>query len=87
MKLPKNPSFRKIATPWHDSDPFCLIVTTFAAIVFYFSLAGIHVALEGYAYQRHCWLPITLMLLSGILLTTSLFRILRRIVRRRTEEP
>ena len=86
MKLQKNPSFRQAATVWHDSDPFCLIVSVFAAVVFFFSLAGVYVALENSGYRRHSWVPITLMFLSGILLTTNFFRMLRRIVRRPTEE-
>ena len=86
MKLQKNPSFRQAATTWHDSNPFCFIVSIFAAVVFFFSLAGVSVALENSAYRRHCWVPITLMSLSGILLTTNFFRMLRRIARRPTEE-
>lgn len=86
MKLQKNPSFRQVATVWHDSDSFCFIMSVFAAVVFYFSLAGIGVALESPAYKSHSWVPITLMLLSGILMTTNFFRMLRRIVRRPTEE-
>jgi uncharacterized membrane protein len=87
MKLQKSPSFRKPPAPWHDSDPFCLIISIFAAAVFYFSLAGMSVALENHAYQRHCWVPITLLLLSGILLTINLLRILNRMANRFAKEP
>lgn len=87
MKLQKNPSFRRVATPYHDSDLFCLIISVFAALVFYFSLAGVSVALENSVYQRHCWVPVTLMSMSGILLATNLFRILSRMVNRPAEEP
>ncbi|MBW2171896.1 MAG: hypothetical protein JRF69_07940 [Deltaproteobacteria bacterium] len=86
MKLQKNPSFRQVATVWHNSDPVCFIMSVFAAVVFYFSLAGVSVALENHAYKSHCWVPITLMFLSGILMITNFFRMLRRIVRRPTEE-
>jgi hypothetical protein len=61
-------------------------MSIFAALVFYFSLAGVSVSLENPMYQRHCWVPITLMFMSGIILATSLFRMLRRIVERPTEE-
>lgn len=86
MKLDKNPSFRKMVTPWHDSDLFCLVISIFAGHVFYFSNVGISVALEHHQYERYCWVPITLMVLSGILLVTNLFRILSRMVSRSTEE-
>jgi hypothetical protein len=86
MKLQKSPSFRQVATAWHDSDPFCFIISVFAAVVFYFSVAGVSVALENPVYRSHSWVPITLVFLSGILLTTNFFRMLRRIVRRPTEE-
>jgi len=87
MKLQKSPSFRKVAIPWYDSAPFCLTISTFAAFVFYFSLAGIGIVLENPAYSRHCWVPATLVLLSGIVLVTNLFRLLSRIVNRPEEEP
>jgi hypothetical protein len=86
MKLQKNPSFRKVVTVWYDSDPFCLIMSIFAALVFYFSVEGVSLALENPVYRRHCWVPITLMVMSGIILTTNLFRILSRIVERPTED-
>jgi len=86
MKLHKNPLFRKVIIPWYDSDLFCLIISIFAAYVFYFSTVGISVALEHHQYERYCWVPITLMSLSGILLVTNLFRILSRMVSRSTEE-
>lgn len=87
MKLQKNPSFRKVATPWHDSAPFSLTISIFAALIFYFSLVGVRVALENAEYQRHCWVPVTLVLLSGIILVINLFRILSRMVNRTTEGP
>ncbi|OEU47333.1 MAG: hypothetical protein BA872_07330 [Desulfobacterales bacterium C00003060] len=77
---------QKAATLWYDSDLFCLIVSIFAALVYYFSIAGIRVAMEHHQYQHHCWVPITLMSLSGILLVVNLFRILIRMINRSTEE-
>ncbi|MBW2074052.1 MAG: hypothetical protein JRI58_04790 [Deltaproteobacteria bacterium] len=62
------------------------MISIFAASVFYFSTIGISVALEHQQYQRYCWVPIVLMLLSGILLVTNLFLILSRMVHRRAEE-
>lgn len=86
MKLHKNPSFRKVILPWYDSDLFCLVISICAALLFYFSTTGISLALEDDLYRRYCWVPIMLMLFSGTLLATNLFRILSRMVSRSSEE-
>ena len=62
------------------------MISVFAGHVFYFSTVGISVALEHQLYERYCWVPVTLMFLSGILLVPNLFRILSRMVSRSTEE-
>ena len=85
MKLPKNPSFRKGVTAWHDSDVFCLVISSLSAVVFYFGIEGVGVALQHDSYTRHAWIPILLMFLSGVILVTNLFRILRRMVKRPSE--
>jgi hypothetical protein len=62
------------------------MISIFAAHVFYFSTIGISIALEHHQYERYCWVPITLMFLSSILLVANVFRILSRIVSRSTGE-
>jgi len=62
------------------------MISVFAAHVFYFSTIGISIALEHHQYERYCWVPITLMFLSSILLVANLFRILSRMVSRSTGE-
>jgi len=86
MKLTQNPSFRKVLLPWYDSDLFCIMISIFMALVFGFSGVGFRVALEQDEYQGHCWVPLVLMVLSGIVLATNLIRVLTRMVRRRSEE-
>jgi len=86
MKLDQNPSFRKVLLPWYDSDLFCIIISVFMALVFGFSGVGFRVALEQDEYQGHCWVPLALMALSGIVLAINLIRVLTRMVRRRGEE-
>jgi uncharacterized membrane protein YcjF (UPF0283 family) len=86
MKLDQNPSFRKVLLPWYDSDLFCIIISIFMALVFGFSGVGFRVALEQDEYQGHCWVPLVLMALSGIVLAINLIRVLTRMVRRRGEE-
>jgi hypothetical protein len=86
MKLDQNPSFRRVLLPWYDSDLFCIIISIFMALVFGFSGVGFRVALEQDEYQGHCWVPLVLMVLSGIVLAINLIRVLTRMVRRRGEE-
>ncbi len=86
MKLHQNPSFRKVVLPWYDSDLFCIVISIFMAMVFFFSSIGIRVALENEEYQGHNWVPLVLMVLSGVVLATNVIRVLIRMVRRRTEE-
>jgi hypothetical protein len=62
------------------------MISIFAGHVFYFSTIGISVALENHQYERYCWVPITLIILSGILLVSNLFRILSRMVSRSAED-
>lgn len=85
MKLHQNPSFRKVVLPWYDSDLFCIVISIFMAMVFFFSGIGIRVALENAEYQGHDWVPLVLMVLSGVVLATNVIRVLIRMVRRRTE--
>jgi hypothetical protein len=49
-------------------------------------MEGVSVALDHGPYERHVWIPILLLFLSGTILVASLFRILRRMVRRDSEE-
>jgi uncharacterized membrane protein len=86
MKWSRNPSFRKDVIPWHHSNLFCLVISIFSGVVFYFSIEGIGVALEHEAYRRHAWVPVLLTLLSGVLLTVNLFRILSRMIYRSAED-
>jgi hypothetical protein len=86
MKWQRNPSFRKGVIPWHHSDLFCLLVSALSAGVFYFSMEGVSVALDHGPYERHVWIPVLLLFLSGTILVGSLFRILKRMVHRDLEE-
>ena len=86
MKLHQNPSFRKVVIPWYDSDLFCIVICICMAVVFLFSGVGVRVALEHEKYQEHGWVPLVLMVLSGIVLATNVIRVLIRMVRRREEK-
>jgi hypothetical protein len=86
MKLNQNPSFRRVVIPWYDSDLFRLLISVFTALVFCFSTIGVSVGLKNEQYHEHCWVPLLLMVLSGIVLAVNLIRILTGIVNRHAEE-
>lgn len=85
MRLRKRPLFRKVIIPWYHSDLFCLLISVFMALVFSFSIVGVRVAMECKEYEPHCWVPLVLTGLSGIVLAANLIRLLRRMIRRHAE--
>jgi hypothetical protein len=49
--------------------------------LFYFGLIGISVARKAEAALPHIWVPRLLVIASGFLIATTLYRIIRRISR------
>ena len=86
MKLDSTPSFRKVVIPWHHSDLFCMVICVLMALVFSFGRIGLRLASQIESYHSHGWVPILLMILSGVVLAANMIRILIRMVRRRSEE-
>ena len=86
MRLDHSPSFRKVVIPWHDSDLFCMVISVLMALVFSFSRIGLRIASEVEDYHSHGWVPLLLIILSGIVLATNIIRILTRMIGRRAEE-
>lgn len=74
----QNPLFRKVILPWYDTDAACILTGVFMLIVFAFSFAGISVALETPEGRRHLWVPCMLLILSTLVMTTIIFRMVRR---------
>ncbi|NVM24005.1 MAG: hypothetical protein HWN68_19775 [Desulfobacterales bacterium] len=68
--------------PWYDSDLLCFMISVFMGLVFCFSVIGVGVALENEEYRGYCWFPLMLTVLSSIVLTASIVRLVPRIVKR-----
>lgn len=85
MKFDQNPFFRKVPIAWHDSDLFCIVVCILMALVFSFARIGLRLTSQIDQYHDYGWLPMLLMLLSGIILATNIIRILTRMARRRSD--
>ena len=78
MQLDQNPVFRRIISPWYDSTMACWIVLVMMLVVFVFAAVGIAVAQQTIEFRGHLWLPLILMLLSGSVMVSTLFRLLKR---------
>ncbi|MDY6903467.1 MAG: hypothetical protein SWH61_02165 [Thermodesulfobacteriota bacterium] len=63
---------------WHDINTVYVICALLSALIFVFAIIGINTAASISDYQRYVWLPILLLLFSGSILTSSLFRLARR---------
>lgn len=78
MRLDPNPFFRKAIVPWYDSWPVCYIIIFVLFIFFLFSLAGILVACEIEGYRDCIWVPLSLAVLSGAVIFSTLKRLIKR---------
>ena len=78
MQLDQNPVFRRIIAPWYDFTTACWLMLAAMALVFVFASVGIAVAQKTIAFRSHLWLPLVLLLLSGSVIISTLFRLIKR---------
>lgn len=78
MRLDPNPMFRRIITPWYDSNAACWALLVAMAAVALFSLAGIAVARFVPAYNDHTWVPVLMLVLSLFVGGSVGFRLFQR---------
>jgi len=64
----------------HPALVYSLVLAVLAAL-FYFGLIGVSVARESEATLPHIWVPRLLVIVSGFLIATTLYRIVRRVSR------
>lgn len=76
--IDENPLFRRVIIPWYDSDPACVLLIGFMGLVFGFALIGLSVVRETPAYHGYVGVPLALLLLSGYLIISVTFRLIRR---------
>lgn len=78
MQLDQNPFFRKVITPWYDSNFSCWVLIAALSPVFIFAAGGIFVALGTPQFQSHAWLPAFLAFLCLFLIIKIYLRLRRR---------
>ena len=78
MPLDQNPLFRKIIIPWYDSEMVCFIVIALMFLVLMFSIVGISGAYEKVEYREHIWVPVILVIMSGLVIVSTAIRLIKR---------
>ncbi len=78
MPLDQNPLFRKIIVPWYDSEMVCFIVIAFMFLVLIVGIVGISGAYEKVEYREHIWVPILLVIMSGLVMVSTAIRLIKR---------
>ena len=78
MRLDRNPVHRSIIVPWYDSAMVCYGVVFMMVWVFWFAIAGLHVAQESNPYGEFMWLPLVLMAFGLSVTVSILVRLMRR---------
>ncbi len=78
------PVYRKVISPWYDSEPLCIWIIALMLVVFLFACAGISVAGSHPLWSSYIWVPILLAVLSFWVLFTTSLRLIKRIMDRRS---
>ncbi len=78
MRLDPNPMFRRVITPWYDSNAACWIMLAVMLAVALFSWAGIAVARYVPEYNQHTWVPVLMLVLSLFVGGSAGYRLYRR---------
>ncbi len=82
MLFKQNPLFRKIIIPWYDSEMVCFIIIVFTSLVLFFGVVGILATYEKVEYREHTWLPVILVIMSGLVMVSTAIRLIKRYLQR-----
>jgi hypothetical protein len=83
MKLDRQPASRRSIIPWYDSEAVCLVTIILMFFVFIFGFSGLTLTLEMPANAQYAWIPILLMVASGIIIVSTTIRLIKRYAVRR----
>ncbi len=85
MRLDSKPVYRKVISPWYDSETLCFCVIALMLLVLLFSFAGISVASTNPVWSAYMWVPVLLTGLSAWVLFTTSVRLVRKLMDRRSD--
>lgn len=80
MRLDPNPLFRRVITPWYDSNMVCAFLLVAMGVVIIFSIVGWVVSRQVAAYHPHTWVPVTLLVLGLFVFVSVIVRLIHRSV-------
>ncbi len=86
MRLESKPVYRRVISPWYDSETVCFGVIILMLIVLVFAITGISVAGSHPVWGTHMWVPGLLAGLSTWVLITTSLRLVRRLLDRHSDE-
>lgn len=86
MRLDSKPVYRKVISPWYDSELLCASIIVLMAGVFLFACAGISVAGDHPVWSTYLWVPILLAILSAWVLFSTSLRLFKRMMDKRSDE-
>lgn len=86
MRLDSKPVYRKVISPWYDSESLCFCVIMLMSLVLLFSIVGISVAGAHPVWSVYMWVPVFLAGLSAWVLFTTTVRLVRRLMDKRAAE-
>lgn len=71
--------------PWYDTAAVCWTLIILMLAIFGFAVVGISVARSEARFQAYLWVPATLCVISGAVVITLAWHLLKRRLQRRTE--
>ncbi|MBF0203263.1 MAG: hypothetical protein HQK67_02885 [Desulfamplus sp.] len=81
MELDKSPFYRRIITPWYDSDVACWILILWSISVLIFTLIGLEIAISTPELNQYIWFPFVLTSLVLIIIISAILRMILRNVK------
>ena len=78
MRIEQNPLFRKVIVPWYNSKAACRVIIICTLFTLLFGLIGISTANATESYNDYIWIPVVLTVLSGIVLTAAIIRLVKQ---------
>ncbi|MFC1886699.1 hypothetical protein ACFLZM_06560 [Thermodesulfobacteriota bacterium] len=82
MRLEEKPMFKKPIVPWHETERACFFLIIVMFLFFLIGFFGTSVSLEETDYREFVWMPILLMVLSGIVIISTSIRLIKRYINR-----
>jgi len=73
-----SPVFRKTIVPWYDTHTAGVALFMVMLAVLLFGIEGVRVAGRSAQYNGYAWVPLLLIILSGGVCVSILFRLLKR---------